>query len=97
MLVSSIGRRRRRRGVQRGATIRLYCRGQMIVKEKERVGEANPVLWCEEDATQTGNSKSVCGVDARCWVDGRGQVYRRGGSVVGNVQRANGCTGRKAE
>ncbi|KAH8634218.1 hypothetical protein IG631_09618 [Alternaria alternata] len=54
------------------------------VKEKECV--VNRIRYYGVKRTNADGQVKECGVDARCSVDGRGQVYRRGGSVVGNVQ-----------
>jgi hypothetical protein len=94
------GRRRRREGLK-GARRLDYTVAAGDVKEKERV--VNRIRYYGVKRTNAEGQVKECGVDARCSVDGRGQVYRRGGSVVGNVQservhRAQGrVSGRRAD
>lgn len=94
------GRRRRREGLK-GARRLDYTVAAGDVKEKECV--VNRIRYYGVKRTNADGQVKECGVDARCSVDGRGQVYRRGGSVVGNVQservhRAQGrVSGRRAD
>jgi hypothetical protein len=92
------GRRRRREGLK-GARRLDYTVAAGDVKEKERV--VNRIRYYGVKRTNADGQVKECGVDARCSVDGRGQVYRRGGSVVGVVQservhRAQGRVSGKA-